>query len=239
VPVVLEIHALSVAYGAVEALSDVSFDVHAGEVVTILGANGAGKSSLLHAIAGLANVTSGSISLDGVRITGMPAEKIARGGIGLVPEGRRIFTRLSVQENLALGGYFLSAGEARNRMEEMMAIFPILKTRRHSYAGHMSGGEQQMLAIARALMSRPRVLLLDEPSAGLSPIATASVYSSLKQYSRDSGVTMLLVEQNVKWALDLANRGHVLELGVIKLSGQSQELAKDERVASLYLGMEL
>jgi branched-chain amino acid transport system ATP-binding protein len=234
----LEVEGLCVRYGAIEALSGITFNVRVGEVVAVLGANGAGKSSLLNAIAGLVKIASGNILLSGASIAGQPVEKIARSGVGFVPEGRRIFTRLTVQENLVLGAYFATGPEARDRMDEMMELFPVLRERHNSYAGHMSGGEQQMLAIARSLMSRPRVLLLDEPSAGLSPIATAAVYESLERYVSESNVTILLVEQNVKWALQLAGRGHVLELGSIKLSGPSRELAADERVAGLYLGME-
>lgn len=201
----LETRRLSVQYGAVQALTAVNLQVAGGEVVAVLGANGAGKSTLLNTIAGLTKVSAGSINVEGTSIGGKPAERIARMGIGLVPEGRRIFTRLTVQENLLLGGYFLGRDERSERMVELATIFPILRERLHSYAGHLSGGEQQMLAIARCLMSRPRVLLLDEPSAGLSPIATAGVYSSLKQYANRAQVTILLVEQNVTIRVELCN----------------------------------
>lgn len=237
-PPSLMIRNLSVRYGGIQALSGIDIDIHPGELVTVLGANGAGKSSLLNAIAGLVPIASGTVSVDGVSIAGWTAERIARSGVSLVPEGRRIFTRLTVQENLRLGGYFLSTQEFHLRLDEMFAIFPVVKSRRDAFAGHLSGGEQQMVALARSLISRPRILLLDEPSAGLSPIATASVYDSLQAYARESQVTILLVEQNVKWALKLAQRGYVLELGTVKLSGSGKELDRDKRVSELYLGLD-
>jgi branched-chain amino acid transport system ATP-binding protein len=227
---------LCVRYDGIQALFGVSLDVAAGEVVAALGANGAGKTTLLHAIAGLVPVQSGSILIDGVAINRWRTEQIVRSGISLVPEGRRIFARLSVEENLRLGAYFVSAAVFRTRFEELAEIFPLIAERRRSYAGYLSGGEQQIVALARCLISQPDILLLDEPSAGLSPIATANVYRSLRIFARDSKITMLLVEQNVRWALGLANRGYVLELGRIKLEGASAALEKDERVAALYLG---
>ena len=235
-PNILEVRDLHVRYGSVDALTGVSLDVGAGEVVTVLGANGAGKSSLLNAIAGLVRSSSGTVTYDGKSITGWAAEKTARAGVSLVPEGRRIFTRLSVHENLILGGYYVQGKEFDDRAEEMYGLFPVLQTRRTSFAGYLSGGEQQMLAIARSLMSAPRLLLLDEPSAGLSPIATGVVYGALREYSRRTSATILLVEQNVQYALGLASRGYVLELGNIKLSENAAELQKDERVTDLYLG---
>jgi branched-chain amino acid transport system ATP-binding protein len=227
---------LSVRYGGIQALFCVSLEVAAGEVVAVLGANGASKTTLLHAIAGLVPAQSGSILIDGVAINRWRAEQIVRSGISLVPEGRRIFARLSVEENLRLGAYFVSSAVFRTRFEELVEIFPLIAERRRSYAGYLSGGEQQIVALARSLISKPDVLLLDEPSAGLSPIATANVYRSLRVFTRDSKITMLLVEQNVRWALELAHRGYVLELGRVKLEGTSAALEKDERVAALYLG---
>ena len=232
----ITIRDLWVRYGGIQALFGVSLDVAAGEVVAVLGANGASKTTLLHAIAGLVPAQSGSILVDGVAINRWRAEQIVRSGISLVPEGRRIFARLSVEENLRLGAYFVSAAVFRTRFEELVEIFPLIAERRRSYAGYLSGGEQQIVALARSLISKPDVLLLDEPSAGLSPIATANVYRSLRIFTRDSKITMLLVEQNVRWALELAHRGYVLELGRIKLEGTSAALEKDERVAALYLG---
>jgi branched-chain amino acid transport system ATP-binding protein len=227
---------LCVRYDGIQALFGVSLDVAAGEVVAVLGANGASKTTLLHAIAGLVPIQSGSVLVDGMAINRWRAERIVRSGISLVPEGRRIFARLSVEENLRLGAYFVSAAVFRTRFEELAEIFPLIAERRRSYAGYLSGGEQQIVALARSLISKPDVLLLDEPSAGLSPIATANVYRSLRIFTRDSKITMLLVEQNVRWALELANRGYVLELGRVKLEGTSAALVKDERVAALYLG---
>jgi branched-chain amino acid transport system ATP-binding protein len=227
---------LCVRYDGIQALFGVSLDIAAGEVVAVLGANGASKTTLLHAIAGLVPIQSGSILIDGVAINRWRIEQIVRSGISLVPEGRRIFARLSVEENLRLGAYFVSAAVFRTRFEELAEIFPLIAERRRSYAGYLSGGEQQIVALARSLISKPDVLLLDEPSAGLSPIATANVYRSLRIFTRDSKITMLLVEQNVRWALELAHRGYVLELGRVKLEGTSAALEKDERVAALYLG---
>jgi len=227
---------LCVRYDGIQALFGVSLDIAAGEVVAVLGANGASKTTLLHAISGLVPIQSGSILIDGVAINRWRTEQIVRSGISLVPEGRRIFARLSVEENLRLGAYFVSAAVFRTRFEELAEIFPLIAERRRSYAGYLSGGEQQIVALARSLISKPDVLLLDEPSAGLSPIATANVYRSLRIFTRDSKITMLLVEQNVRWALELAHRGYVLELGRVKLEGTSAALEKDERVAALYLG---
>jgi branched-chain amino acid transport system ATP-binding protein len=232
----ITIRDLCVRYGGIQALFGVSLDVAAGEVVAVLGANGASKTTLLHAIAGLVPAQSGSILVDGVAINRWRAEQIVRSGISLVPEGRRIFARLSVEENLRLGAYFVSAAVFRTRFEELVEIFPLIAERRRSYAGYLSGGEQQIVALARSLISKPDVLLLDEPSAGLSPIATSNVYRSLRVFARDSKITMLLVEQNVRWALELAHRGYVLEFGRVKLEGTSAALEKDERVAALYLG---
>ncbi len=234
----LEVESLRVGYGGIEAVKGVDLTVAKGEVVTVLGANGAGKSSLLNSITGLVRRISGTVRLDGTDISTWAAERIARSGVGLVPEGRRTFTRLSVTENLILGAYFVSRRETRRRMDSMFSLFPVLEARRSSYAGHLSGGEQQMLAIARALMSNPRLLLCDEPSAGLSPIATTAVYEALARYVSDTSATILLVEQNVQVALQLASRGYVLELGEIKLTGSSSELLRDERVTGLYLGTE-
>ena len=234
----LAVKDLCVSYGGIQAVSGVNLEVYPGEAVAVIGANGAGKTSLLNAIVGLIKIASGSVLVGGTLVSGWPAERIARSGVSLVPEGRRIFTRLTVEENLRLGAYFAAPADFRRRMAEMFDIFPILAELRAKYAGYLSGGEQQMLAIARSLMSMPRVLLLDEPSAGLSPIATTIVYGCLQRYASQAKATILLVEQNVKWAFSFAQRGYVLELGVIKLAGTSKDLEKDERVSKLYLGME-
>ncbi len=227
---------LSVAYGPVQALKSVDIEVASGEIVAVLGANGAGKSTLLNTIAGLVPARSGEVTVEGVSIRGQQAEAIARSGIRLVPEGRRIFTRLTVEENLRLGAYFSTQTVFRQRFDELGTIFPLLLERRHSFAGYLSGGEQQIVALGRALICKPDVLLLDEPSAGLSPIATTQVYASLRAVAAETGLTILLVEQNVRAALAVASRGYVLELGSVRLSGPRDVLEHDERVTALYLG---
>jgi branched-chain amino acid transport system ATP-binding protein len=227
---------LSVGYGGIQALFNVDLSIGAGEIVSVLGANGAGKTTLLNTIAGLVRARSGRVVVNGEAINSWRAEQIARSGVRLVPEGRRIFTRLTVEENLRLGAYFSTKKEFRERFEELAALFPLLADRRTSYAGYLSGGEQQIVAVSRALISKPDVLLLDEPSAGLSPIATATVYHSLQKVARDMGITILIVEQNVRWALEIAERGYVLELGSVKLEGTRETLQKDDRVTALYLG---
>jgi branched-chain amino acid transport system ATP-binding protein len=232
----LEVQDLGVAYGAITAVHGVSLTVGQGELVTVLGANGAGKSSLLNAIAGVVRVRHGVVRLEGRDVTNWRAEQAAKSGVVLVPEGRRIFARLTVEENLRIGGYFLPEALIQERMAGMFRLFPVLAQRRRAYAGYLSGGEQQMLAIARALMSEPRLLLLDEPSAGLSPIATQIVYEALGNYISEHRATVLLVEQNMRMALRLATRGYVLELGSIKLAGSAAELIADDRVRQLYLG---
>ena len=235
----IEIQDLCVAYGGIQALFEVNLNVAPGEIVAVLGANGAGKTTLLNSIAGLVPVKSGSILVDGVANGTRRAEYIARSGLRLVPEGRRIFTRLTVEENLRLGAYFSSPKVFRERFDRLAERFPLIAERRHSYAGYLSGGEQQIVAITRCLISEPDVLLLDEPSAGLSPIATANVYRSLRAVAEDAQLTILLVEQNVRAALEIADRGYVLELGSVRLSGARAELEKDERVTALYLGASL
>ncbi len=232
----LEIEGMIVRYGEVTALRSVSLDVARGEVVTVLGANGAGKSSMLNAIAGLVPAAAGRIAMGGDDITGLRAEARQRRGLALVPEGRRVFTRLSIEENLIMGGFHCTRAEMHSRRDEVYELFPVLRERRRGFAGFLSGGEQQMLAIGRALMSRPSVLLLDEPSAGLSPIAIKGVYAALREYIERTGATILLVEQDSHQALRVASRGYVLELGEIKLSGTSEELRSEERVRDLYLG---
>jgi branched-chain amino acid transport system ATP-binding protein len=232
----ISIKDLCVSYGAIEALTNVSLEVAPGEIVAVLGANGAGKTTLLSAIVGLIPIKSGEVLVDNVAMNSLRPEYIARSGVRLVPEGRRIFTRLTVEENLRLGAYFSSKSVFLARFDELAERFPLLAERRRSYAGYLSGGEQQIVALARSLISKPDVLLLDEPSAGLSPIATANVYKSLKAVAEESGLTILLVEQNVRAALAIANRGYVLELGSVRLSGQRDQLENDERVTALYLG---
>ncbi len=229
-PPLLEVEDLRVHYGAVEAVHGVSFAVNAGEVTTLIGANGAGKSSTLAAISGLLPA-GGRIRFDGRDIAGAPPHAIVRAGIVQVPEGREILARMTVEENLLMG----LRGRARSDLDSAYERFPILGERRALLAGSLSGGEQQMLAIARALLARPRLLLLDEPSLGLAPLIVKRVFDTLADLRRQ-GVTMLLVEQNALRALRLADRAFVMELGKLVMRGTGQELLRDEAVARTYLG---
>jgi branched-chain amino acid transport system ATP-binding protein len=236
----LEVSDLSARYGAVEALRDVSLEVRAGEIVSLIGANGAGKSTLLRSIAGLLPPAAGLVRFAGRDLTGRPSEEILRAGIALVPERRRVFTALSVLDNLRLGGWALArGGDFRPRvaagLEEAYGLFPVLRQRRHQLAGTLSGGEQQMLAIGRALMSRPRLLLCDEPSLGLAPLVVREIMRLL-QSLRARGTTILLVEQNARMALRAADRAYVLEAGRVALSGPGPILLEDERLKAAYLG---
>lgn len=234
---VLAVRNLVVAYGAVSALRGVSLDVRRGEVVALLGANGAGKSTMLRAISGLVRPRSGEIRLDGARIDGMRPAQSVRHGVAHAPEGRRLFGSLTVAENLRLG-----ATQRRDRdnidddRERLQGLFPILKERARQQAGTLSGGEQQMVALSRALMARPRLLLLDEPSLGIAPIVVRQIFASLDEL-KATGVTMLLVEQNISVALDLADRAYVLRTGEISLEGGARDLRENyEDVAAAYLG---
>jgi branched-chain amino acid transport system ATP-binding protein len=233
----LEIDDLSVRYGALVALRDVGLRVEAGEIVTVIGANGAGKSSLLGAVAGLVPPARGRIAFDGREVTGLPAERIVRLGIALSPEGRRVFPRLTVADNLRLG-----AASRRDRdgiaadRERVLELFPLLRERLWQSAGTLSGGQQQMLAIARALMSRPRLLLLDEPSLGLAPLIVEQIFE-LISLLREQGTTILLVEQNVHRALDLADRAYVLSTGRVEISGTAAEVRASSDVERAYLGV--
>jgi len=229
-PPLLEVEDLRVRYGAVEAVHGVSFAVNAGEVTTLIGANGAGKSSTLAAISGLLPA-GGRIRFDGRDIAGAPPHAIVHAGIVQVPEGREILARMTVEENLLMG----LRGRARSDLDSAYERFPILGERRALLAGSLSGGEQQMLAIARALLARPRLLLLDEPSLGLAPLIVKRVFDTLADLRRQ-GVTMLLVEQNALRALRLADRAFVMELGKLVMRGTGQELLRDEAVARTYLG---
>ncbi len=229
-PPLLEVEDLRVRYGAVEAVHGVSFAVNAGEVTTLIGANGAGKSSTLAAISGLLPA-GGRIRFDGRDIAGAPPHAIVHAGIVQVPEGREILARMTVEENLLMG----LRGRARSDLDSAYERFPILGERRALLAGSLSGGEQQMLAIARALLARPRLLLLDEPSLGLAPLIMKRVFDTLADLRRQ-GVTMLLVEQNALRALRLADRAFVMELGKLVMRGTGQELLRDEAVARTYLG---
>lgn len=235
-PPMLEVHGLTVRYGAVQALHGIGFDVMPGEVVTLIGANGAGKSTTLRAIIGLARVHSGEVRCEGKPITNQPTFKIVRGGISLAPEGRRIFLNLTVRENLDLGALATRRAQDRRRLEgEVFTLFPRIKERLRQVAGTLSGGEQQMLALARALMQDPRLLLLDEPSLGLAPNLVQEIFGKIKLLN-GQGKTILLVEQNAYQALAIAHRAHVLEQGRIVMSGTGAELLGDPRVKEAYLG---
>ena len=232
----LEVKGVSVNYGGIQALKNVDLIVNTGEVVTLIGANGAGKSTTLRAISKLVNLRSGQIQYSGRDITRCPAYKVVRFGVAHCPEGRRVLSRQTVLDNLVLGAYIRADRSAVNAdLNRQFEIFPRLQERRQQLAGTLSGGEQQMLAIARALMSRPQLLLLDEPSLGLAPTIVREIFSII-QHLRSTGVTILLVEQNANLALQIADRGYVLEAGSITLSGQASDLLNDERVKKAYLG---
>jgi branched-chain amino acid transport system ATP-binding protein len=231
----LEVSDIHVHYGAIEALKGVSITVEEGEVVTLIGSNGAGKSTTLRSISGLTPASSGKIVFAGQDITRTPAHQIVGTGIALSPEGRHCFPRMTVRENLDLGAHLRRGPEVAEDLERVYALFPRLEERQSQKAGTMSGGEQQMLAIGRALMARPRLLMLDEPSMGISPILTQRIYGTIGEINR-SGVSILLVEQNANYALDIAKRGYVLETGRVVLANASQELREDPEVQRAYLG---
>jgi len=232
----LELRNVSSGYGAIEALKSISLKVGQGEIVTLIGANGAGKSTTLRNITMLVPVTSGEILFEGKPLNGMPTHRITAAGISLVPEGRAIFANLTVSENLAMGAY-LQKDRARNaqELERVFTLFPRLKERLKQRGGTLSGGEQQMLAIGRALMTRPRLLLLDEPSLGLAPLLVRTIFQAIDAINQE-GTTILLVEQNANAALKHSHRGYVLETGSIVMEGPSSELADNPRVKEAYLG---
>jgi branched-chain amino acid transport system ATP-binding protein len=232
----LEVKDLSVHYGAICALHGVSFDVNPGEIVTLIGANGAGKSTSLKSISGLVKPSSGQIKFQDKELNGIPAHKIAGLGIAHVPEGRKPFSNLTVYENLRLGAYSTNnKTEINNAMDRVFVSFPRLKERLGQPAGTLSGGEQQMLAMGRGLMARPKLMMLDEPSMGLSPILVAEIFAIIKEINQQ-GTSILLVEQNAFMALSIAQRAYVLETGRIVLSGNAKELKEDPKVKSAYLG---
>ena len=232
----LEINNLTVSYGAIQALQSISLTVRPGEIVTLIGANGAGKSTTLRAISRIVKAKSGQILYEGQDIARLRADEIVKMGIAHVPEGRRVLARLSVYDNLELGAYTrIDMIEIRRDLEEQFGLFPILGKRRNQLAGTLSGGEQQMLAIARALMSRPKLLLLDEPSLGLAPIIVREIFRIIRQLN-EAGTTILLVEQNAQLALQTASRGYVMEAGAITIEGTAQDLLHDARVMKAYLG---
>ena len=233
----LKITDLNVYYGAIHALSGVDLEVNEGEIVTMIGANGAGKSTTIRTVSGLVRPRSGAILFEGKPIHTLPPHEIVILGVGQSPEGRRVFGNMSVRENLDLGAFTRSRhkAEVKSDMERMYALFPRLKERESQPAGTLSGGEQQMLAIARALMARPRLLLLDEPSLGLAPFLVQSIFKIIRDIN-SRGVTVLLVEQNANQALRIADRGYVLETGRVVLSGTAASLLKDDSVRKAYLG---
>lgn len=232
----LEVKDLEVYYGMINALKGVSFEVNEGEIVSLIGANGAGKTTILHTVTGLISAKSGSIIYDGKDITKVPPHKIVYMGMAHVPEGRRVFQQLSVYDNLKLGAYSRkNKAEIAKSLERVYNHFPRLKERKNQVAGTLSGGEQQMLAMGRAMMSDPKIIVMDEPSMGLSPLLVKEVFSIIKAM-HESGITVLLVEQNAKMALSIADRAYVLETGNITLSGTGKELSESEDIKKAYLG---
>ena len=231
---ILEVKDLHVSYGGIKAVKDISFEVPRGEVVTLIGANGAGKSSTLRSIVGLVKPESGSIQFEGAQLAGLPTDQIVSKGITLVPEGRRVFPDLTVLENLKIGAY-MRKDSLEEDLKWVHDLFPRLKERSWQLAGTLSGGEQQMLAIGRALMSRPELIMMDEPSLGLAPIIVQGVFDIIREINKQ-GVTILLVEQNANMALKAANQGYVMETGRITLTGTGAELLENEEVKAAYLG---
>ena len=232
----LEVKDLVVCYDLIKAVKGVSFEVNAGEIVTLIGANGAGKTTIMHAVNNFIGKSGGKVLFDGKDITNLAAHKLVKAGLAQVPEGRRIFNELTVYENLRMG-YFCRSDKKRfkEKLEEAYSYFPILKERKDQIAGTLSGGEQQMLAMSRALMSDPKLLLMDEPSMGLSPLSDNNVFDIIKKVNA-AGTTVLLVEQNAKKALSVADRAYVLEIGNITLSGTGREMLNNEEVKKAYLG---
>ena len=231
----LQVEDINVYYGAIHAIKGISFEVYPDEIVTLIGANGAGKSTTLNPIAGLLRPRTGRIVLEGKDLTTIPASRIVSQGMALCPEGRRIFQQMTVRENLEMGGYTRPKSEIPASLEEMFTRFPRLKEREKQIAGTLSGGEQQMLAMARALMSKPKLLMLDEPSMGLAPILVEQIFDIIKELHQ-AGVTILLVEQNAQMALSIADRAYVLETGRIAMTGEASALLKNDDVRKAYLG---
>ena len=232
---ILKVDDINVYYGSIHAIKGISFEVEEGEVVTLIGANGAGKSTTLNTISGLLRSKTGSIEFMGQSLAKVPSHKIVERGLALVPEGRRIFLQMTVQENLEMGAFTQKGGETQQDLEKIYALFPRLKERLKQMAGTLSGGEQQMLAMGRALMSHPKLLMLDEPSMGLAPILVEQIFEIIQNLHK-AGTTILLVEQNAQAALSVADRGYVLETGRVTLSGPGRQLLADEAVKKAYLG---
>ena len=231
----LKVEDLHVYYGSIHAIKGISFEVNEGEIVTLIGANGAGKSTTLNTITGLLKPRSGSVTFEEKNIVGVPAHKIVSHGLALCPEGRRVFLQMTVQENLEMGGYTRPSSEIDASIADVYQRFPRLKERYKQTAGTLSGGEQQMLAMGRALMSKPKLLMLDEPSMGLAPILVEQIFDIVKELHA-AGTTILLVEQNAQMALSVADRAYVLETGTVSMSGTAKELLADDRVQKAYLG---
>ena len=231
----LKVDNIHVYYGAIHAIKGISFEVEEGEIVTLIGANGAGKSTTLNTVAGLLKPREGSITFDGKNITGMNASKMVYNGMALCPEGRRIFQQMTVRENLEMGGFSRPNAEIEGSIEDVFNRFPRLREREKQIAGTLSGGEQQMLAMGRALMSKPKLLMLDEPSMGLAPILVEQIFDIIKEL-HEAGTTILLVEQNAQMALSIADRAYVLGTGQVTMSGPAAEVLADDRVRAAYLG---
>ncbi|HIS86333.1 MAG TPA: ABC transporter ATP-binding protein [Candidatus Faecivicinus avistercoris] len=231
----LKVEDIHVYYGNIHAIKGISFEVNEGEIVTLIGANGAGKSTTLNTVAGLLKPRSGHVEFNGKSMAGVQASKVVSMGMALCPEGRRVFQQMTVRENLEMGGYTRPASEIQGSLEDVFKRFPRLKEREKQVAGTLSGGEQQMLAMGRALMSKPKLLMLDEPSMGLAPILVEQIFDIIKELHA-SGTTILLVEQNAQMALSIADRAYVLGTGLITMSGAAEEVLADDRVRAAYLG---
>ena len=232
---ILKVEAINVYYGAIHAIKDISFEVNQGEIVTLIGANGAGKTTTLQTISGLLHTRTGSITFQGQNITNIRADKLVSRGLAQVPEGRRVFLQMSVQENLEMGAYTQPQAGVPKDLEMVFELFPRLKERRNQVAGTLSGGEQQMLAMGRAMMSHPKLLMLDEPSMGLAPLLVEQIFEIIKNLNKQ-GSTILLVEQNAQMALSVAHRGYVLETGKIVTTGTGEELIRSPEIKKAYLG---
>ena len=232
---ILKVEGINVYYGAIHAIKDISFEVNQGEIVTLIGANGAGKTTTLQTISGLLHTRTGSITFQGQNITNIRADKLVSRGLAQVPEGRRVFLQMSVQENLEMGAYTQPQAGVPKDLEMVFELFPRLKERRDQVAGTLSGGEQQMLAMGRAMMSHPKLLMLDEPSMGLAPLLVEQIFEIIKNLNKQ-GSTILLVEQNAQMALSVAHRGYVLETGKIVTTGTGEELIRSPEIKKAYLG---